>query len=83
MATADMKRLEKKLDELLEVSHNTDKEVVAVAIRVGQIENHLKTQNGRIGRNERWRIAITGGGLVVLAIIAYVGNIIIKLLPGG
>ena len=84
MATAsDMKRLEKKLDELLEISHNTDKEVVAVAIRVGQIENHLKVQNGRIGQNERWRIMLTGGGVVLLAIVAYIGNIIIKLLPGG
>ena len=75
--------VERKLDELLEVSHNTDKEVVAVSVRVGQIEQHLKHQNGRIGRNERWRLVLTGGGIVVFVILGYIGNILLKFISTG
>ena len=91
MATkSEFQRLEKKLDELLEVSHNTDKEVLASAMRIGQIEGHLKNLNGRVTKNterlsklERIGLLIGGGGGVLALIYGIDATTLITKLIGG
>jgi len=59
------KTTNQKLDELLEVSHNMDKEVVAIAVTVAELKEHVKRQNGRIGRVE------AAGLTFLLSLIGY------------
>ena len=58
-------KIDKKLDELLTVSHNTDKKVVAISVMVGGLKEHVKQQNGRIGRMEM------AGVTFLLSVIGY------------